>query len=50
MIEDGYDKFNKKITSPGEFIRLFGAEAERILVNQGYDVDKIDDKGFFEEE
>lgn len=50
MIEDGYDKFNKKITSPGEFIRLFGAEAERILINQGYDIDKIDDKGFFEEE
>ncbi len=49
MIEDGYDKFNKNITSPGEFIRLFGTEAERILSNQGYDVDSINDKGFFEE-
>ncbi len=49
MIEDGFSKFKNGITSPGEFIRLFGAEAERILVNKGHDIEKINDKGFFED-
>lgn len=47
MIEDGYSKFKKGITSPGEFIRLFGAEAEKMLIKDGYDIENINDKGFF---
>jgi general secretion pathway protein E len=47
MLEDGYNKFSKGITSPGEFIRLFGPEAEKMLIQDGYDLDLINDKGFF---
>lgn len=49
MIEDGYSKFKKGITSPGEFVRLFGAEAEKMLIKDGYKIESINDRGFFNE-
>lgn len=48
MIEDGYQKFINGETSPGEFIRLFGPEAERMLAESGYDIKLLNGKGFFE--
>lgn len=46
MIEDAYKKYKKGMTSPGEFIRLFGAEAEKYLIKDGVDIHNLDEKGF----
>jgi Tfp pilus assembly pilus retraction ATPase PilT len=45
--DDAYKKVKSGESSPGEFIRTFGSEAEDILINDGYDLSKIDDKGIY---
>jgi general secretion pathway protein E len=45
MIEDGFLKYKTKETSPGEFVRVFGTEAENMLVADGINLEDIDDKG-----
>lgn len=48
MLDDAYNKYKQGITSPGEFLRLFGAEAKKYLIKDGKNVDTINEKGFFE--
>ena len=50
MIENAYKKFKEGETTPGELIRSFGAEAERLLIKDNYDIKKIDRRGFFIEQ
>ena len=45
--EDAFDKVKSGLSSPGEFIRSFGPEAEEMLIENGYDLSKIDDKGIY---
>lgn len=45
--EDAFDKVKSGLSSPGEFIRSFGSEAEEMLLENGYDLSKIDDKGIY---
>lgn len=45
--EDAFSKVKSGLSSPGEFIRIFGAEAEDILIQNGYDITKINDKGIY---
>lgn len=49
MLDDAYNKFLKGQTSPGELIRVFATEAENKLIQDGYDLSLINDKGFFNE-
>lgn len=34
------------LSSPGEFIHTFGAEAEELLENDGFDLKELTKKGF----
>lgn len=45
--EDAFQKVKDGLSSPGEFIRTFGAEAEDLLVNAGFDLSRINDKGIY---
>lgn len=45
--DDAFLKVQQGLSSPGEFIRTFGAEAEELLVEHGYDLSKINDKGIY---
>lgn len=48
MIQNAYSKFKKGETGAGEFIRIFASEAEKMLISDGYDLSKINDRGFFD--
>ncbi len=48
MLEDAYEKYSKGETSPGEFIRIFGTEAEKRIIADGKRIEDIDKMGFFE--
>lgn len=48
MLDDAYEKYKEGITTPGELIRLFGAEGEKLLIKDGIDLKKINIKGFIE--
>ena len=48
MIEDAFEKYKDGMVSPGEFIRVFGHEAEKLLINDGLDLSKIGQKGIVE--
>lgn len=45
--QDAFNKVQSGESSPGELIRAFGPEAEEILIEHGYDLSKIDDKGIY---
>lgn len=45
MIDDAFAKYKSGIVSPGEFIRVFGAEAQKLLIKDGLDLNKINEKG-----
>lgn len=45
--EDAFKKVKSGESSPGEFIRTFGTEAEEFLIENGYDLSKIDEKGIY---
>lgn len=44
---DAFEKVKEGRSSPGEFIRTFGAEAEDLLLADGYDLKRINDKGIY---
>lgn len=45
--DDAFQKVKDGLSSPGEFIRTFGAEAEDMLVNAGFDLSRINEKGIY---
>lgn len=45
--EDAFEKVVSGLSTPFEFIRTFGAEAQDMLENAGYDLSKINDKGVY---
>lgn len=45
--DDAFKKVKNGESSVGEFIRTFGSEAEEILINDGFDLTKVDDKGIY---
>lgn len=45
--DDAFQKVKDGLSSPGEFIRTFGAEAEELLENDGFDLKRINEKGIY---
>ena len=48
MIEDAFKKYKDGDVSPGEFIRVFGHEAEKLLESDGLKIEDIGPKGIVE--
>jgi general secretion pathway protein E len=48
MIEDAFNKYKNNEVSPGEFVRVFGHEAEKMLLEDGLDLRSIGPKGIVE--